>query len=114
ISAFPDLARTDSALSAKWFEVFERLDAEGDPMIRSVNAPEMIALLAAAELGKLPATATAAPTAPAPAPAAAAPVAAPPTRPTIQPAPGGTRSAGPSQAGQFEALLDKVDNLDDY
>jgi len=115
LKAFPDLADPNTAITSKWQEVFERLSAAGDPIVTSPNAPEMVALLAAAELGKLPATATpAAPPAPAPAPAVAAPVAAPPTRPTIQPAPGGTRSAGPSQAGQLEALLDKVDNLDDY
>ena len=54
LKAFPDLVTEGTLISNKWQEVFERLSAAGDPIVTSPQAPYVVALMAAAELGISP------------------------------------------------------------
>lgn len=121
LQLYPDFSNRDGALAQKWDEIYSRLQANNDPLGsgHNPNTPLIVAQMAAAELGIAPRN----PSAPATKPAAVVPKAAPsvPSTPPpnairpVQPAPGSSRTAVPSnQTGQLEAALAGIKSLDDY
>lgn len=117
---YPDFADRSSALAQKWDEVYSRLQANNDPLVSgsNPNIPLIIAQMSAAELGIAPRSKAAKAAA---APAKTSPPVTPPVpspnaavRP-VQPAPGSSRTAAPSnQTGQLEAQVAGIKSLDDY
>lgn len=103
---YPTLADPSSDLSKHWSKTYARMLAEGDPTIQSPNAPYLISVIAAAELGIVP-TRKADTKAP-PSTATANP------QRSVQPAPGGARSSAPATTGTLDQRIGAVKSLDDY
>lgn len=114
IELYPDFKDRSSALAQKWDEIYSRLQAANDPLGSGTdpNTPLAVAQMAARELGIAPAAKGKA------TPKASPPVTSTPAAPAIrpvQPAPGSSRTAAPSNPlGQLEAAIAGVKTTSDY
>ncbi len=120
IEAYPDAAKHDSPFAKRMSEIDSEWERLGDPRFGAANKPQLIANLAAAELGVAPksksTTEPAKPSRANPAtpvssdkPSATSPS---PVGKGLQPASGKSRTQNTET--QFDALVDGMSSLDDY